>query len=137
MLSNEIYEKRQKDFILGFTGEDEVIQILREKMDPYIKPCSQFNLFDFETCNCLYELKTRRCNHNTYNDTMIGMNKILYAQNNLEKDIFFIFNYKDGLYYWKFNIIQPLNYRYGGRSDRGSNEYKEYAFIPISYLTKL
>ena len=137
MLSNETSFKRQEDMLLGLDGERSVIEILRQKMDPYMVTCSQFNLFDFESFNCLYELKTRRCNYDTYKDTMIGMNKIQYAQNHLEKDIFFIFNYKDGLYYWKFNIIQPLNYRYGGRTDRGNNECKEYAFIPISYLTKL
>ena len=66
---------------------------------------------------------------------MIGLNKIKYAQSNPDKDFYFVFAFTNGLYYWKYNADDKLNYRKGGRIDRGYKEIKEYAYIPISLLT--
>jgi hypothetical protein len=71
---------------------------------------------------------------------MVGENKLAFAKTST-KDIYFVFSFTDGLYYWKYNeedIINDLvKIREGGRGDRGSNEYKSYAFIQNKLLEKV
>jgi hypothetical protein len=63
------------------------------------------------------------------------LNKKKYAQGNPDKEFYFVFAFTDGLYYYKYNPDDILNYRKGGRVDRGYKEIKEYAYIPIYLLT--
>ena len=91
-------------------------------------------------------MKARRCQTNTYNSTMVGMNKINKAKILSRKnfDIFFFFYFTDidytqcDLYYWKYSTvdIDKCECKTGGRKDRGKNEIKKYFYIPISLLIK-
>ena len=93
--------------------------------------------FDFQSSNKFVELKSRNLEYNKYPDTMIGLNKIEYARANPDKEYYFCFAFNDGLYFWKYNKEDKLNYRSGGRFDRGYNEIKHYAYIPIQLLKKI
>jgi len=93
--------------------------------------------FDFIGKNKFVELKARNCEYKKYSDTMIGMNKIEFAKANPDKECYFCFLFTDGLYYWKYNEDDKLNYRSGGRFDRGYNEIKQYAYIPINLLKNI
>ena len=106
-----------------------------EKLDYY-------NDFDFtnKNNNLLIELKSRRCNIDQYEDTMISISKINKAKkiiknksNNVE--IYFFFYYlSNELYYWKYDdkidlrVDNNCNYR-GIR--------KQYTYIPTNLLTKI
>ena len=108
-----------------------------------------YNTFDFynEEQQLYIELKSRHCQVNTYTSTMIGMNKLNKAKILSRKKCniysFFYFtntNYSEcDLYYYKFNIdeLDQLIYKSGGRIDRGKNEIKKYAYIPITLLIKI
>jgi len=132
-------EQWQADCRLGYDSEISLLEQLREKFNRDIIPCSNYFIFDFQSYRTYYELKTRRCKSTDYKDTMIGLNKITYAQNNYDnKDFLFLFNFTDGLFYWKFDVKEQLNYRMGGRMDRHyGNELKEYCFIPTHLLKKV
>ena len=67
---------------------------------------------------------------------MIGLNKIKRAQK-AKKDIYFIMIFDNGMYCYKYDINDQLNYRISGRRDRGFNEFKQYAFIPKELFTKI
>ncbi len=54
-----------------------------------LKKLSRFNKFDFEGDTALFEVKTRRNNHDAYPSTMIGYNKIV-ACKKCEQDVYFI-----------------------------------------------
>jgi len=97
------------------------------------------SIFDFESENIFIELKTRRCLSSTYKDTMIGMNKIEFAEKNSDKDFYFCFQFLDGLFYWKFNVEEKEKLRFGkgGRWDRGKNEIKDYCYIPVHLLNNI
>jgi hypothetical protein len=97
---------------------------------------SKFNKFDFEGDTALFEVKTRRNNYNKYPSTMIGYNKIL-ACNKCEKDVYFIFQYLDGNYYYKYSNDESFEIKKGGRFDRGRPESNYYCFIPIEKLIKI
>ena len=99
------------------------------------------SIFDFEGDNLLIELKTRTNTKDKYPDTMIGVNKIKKAnvlyKKNLEMQVYFVFCFTDGLYYWKYDPTLNLRVDQGGRTDRGRLEIKSYAFIEVDLLTKL
>jgi hypothetical protein len=101
-----------------------------------LKKLSRFNKFDFEGDTALFEVKTRRNNYKDYPTTMIGYNKILHAQN-CEQDVYFIFQYLDGNYYYKYCKDETFEIKKGGRFDRGRPETDYYYYIPIEKLIKI
>ena len=101
-----------------------------------LKKLSRFNKFDFEGDTAFFEVKTRRNDYNKYPSTMIGYNKFL-ACKKCEKDVYFIFQYLDGNYYYKYSNDESFEIKKGGRYDRGKIESNYYCFIPIEKLIKI
>jgi hypothetical protein len=122
------------DYSFGIKCENQVIQVLKETY-PDILKTAQNHPFDFITGNTFFELKSRRNNHNTYPDTMIGYNKIQYAKMNPDKNYVFLFKFLDGLYKHDFDPQKTYSVRQGGRIDRGAPEIKDYVFIPVKELS--
>lgn len=134
-------EIKQNDLKFGLKGEQDCIDIVRNYFDKELKKDNNnFFVFDYSCKNCYVELKSRRCNHNTYPDTMVGKNKLDYASNT-DKEVYFVFSFFDGMYYWKYNTEDLANgnvsFRKGGRVDRGKDEIKDYAYIKTSCLSKI
>jgi hypothetical protein len=118
--------------------EEEHFLFLQEYFnDPTLKKTTKkFSTFDYNSDNIIIELKKRNFDFGKYEDYMIGLNKIKRAQK-AKKDIYFIMIFDNGMYCYKYDINDKLNYRSGGRRDRGYNEYKQYAYIPIELFTKI
>lgn len=96
-------------------------------------------VFDFKDNNgTYYEIKSRNNYHNKYPTTMVGHNKLLFADR-LNKPVYFVFKFTDGIYYYEYDKskINELQISKGGRCDRGKQEYKQYAYIPIELLKKI
>lgn len=130
---------RKKDFETGDLGEKYVLPILQEYWNVKLYKTASYFEFDFIDNNGrFYEVKTRNISHNIYPSTMVGYNKIEFA-NTLCKSVYFIFNFTDGVYYYKYNVrkLDELIIKLGGRCDRGKDEYKKYAYIPIYKLKKI
>jgi hypothetical protein len=126
------------DYNFGKKSEEELYSLIKNTFDKTLKPKKEkYALFDFESANTAVELKTRRCTSNTYPDTMIGLNKIEYANRNSDKTIIFCFNFTDGLYYFKHQEEYDYNVKYGGRYDRGRKEVKKYCYIKRENLIKV
>lgn len=131
----------KEDFDFGTAKEKSEIQVLREKFHPMLKKIEDnYFVFDFGCKNCYVELKSRRCAHDKYEDTMVSMNKIEYASHT-ERPVYFCFSFTDGIYFWQYNKEDLENgnveIRKGGRTDRGVDEIKDYAFIKNKILTKI
>ena len=126
----------QSDYIVGRANEITYLPHLQRAFnDPTLSHTkSKTDIFDFYSDNKFIELKSRNFEYSKYPDTMIGLNKITYAKANPDKEFYFVFCFTNGLYYWKYNEDDQLNYRKGGRYDRGYNEIKQYAYIPINLL---
>jgi hypothetical protein len=122
------------DYVYGIKSENEVIACLKQT-HPEILKTAQNHPFDFVTNDTFFELKSRRNNHDTYPDTMIGYNKIQYARMNPDKNYVFLFKFLDGLYKHDFDPQKNYSVRQGGRTDRGAPEIKDYVFIPVKELT--
>ena len=78
-----------------------------------------YDMFDFKAEKLRIELKSRKVMKYTYPDTMIDSCKILKGLRRMKYkkyDIYFFFNFNDGLSYYKLTvgddnrfIFQPLN----------------------------
>ena len=128
----------EEEYNKGKEHEDEHFLFLQEYFnDPTLKQSKKiFSTFDYNSDNIIIELKKRNFESTKYKDLLIGLNKIEKAKK-AKKDIYFIMDMDDGLFCYKYDINDKLNYRSGGRRDRGYNEYKQYAYIPIELFTKI
>ena len=128
----------EEEYNKGKEHEDEQFIFLREYFnDPTLKQTTKkFSTFDYNSNNIIVEIKKRNFDSNKYPDLMIGLNKIEKAKKQ-KKDIFFIMDMDDGMFCYKYDINDKLNYRSGGRKDRGCNEFKPYAYIPMDLFTKI
>jgi hypothetical protein len=127
------------DYIVGRASEEKYLPCLQRafKDESLTHTRHKSDIFDYIGNNKYIELKTRSFENTKYPDTMIGLNKIKYAQDNPDKEFYFVFAFTNGVYYWKYNADDKLNYRKGGRVDRGYKEIKEYAYIPIHLLKNI
>ena len=127
----------KKDYTFGLKKEIELLPKIKLFFnDETITQLDRLNVFDYKGDNKYIELKSRNNNYNKYPTTMIGYNKIKKALE-LNEDVYFIFNFTDGIYYYKFDRDKELEIKQGGRRDRGKNEIKDYYFIPIEILQKI
>lgn len=115
---------------LKFGLNEEVLQksLLEKWVGGSIKKLDCMNLFDFEVSNqkIFLELKSRRITHNKYKTAFIGQNKVNYAVEKVKEgyEVFFIFNYVDGLYYVKFHHnMTKYPTKYLKRFDRCNGNY--------------
>ena len=126
----EAYEEAKKH-------EDENFEFLKEYFNEPIQQTKKcFSTFDYSSNNIIIELKQRNFDFGKYEDYMIGLNKIEKAKKS-NKTIYFIMLCDNGLYSYKYNIDDKLNFRSGGRRDRNVNEFKQYAYIPSELFIKI
>lgn len=131
-------KKKIEDIEFGLSKEKEYFEVIKEQLDNTLRQSdNKFSLFDFFGENSYVELKSRKVRHNQYPDTMVGYNKIEFAEKSPSNKVYFVFSFTDGLYYYQFNkehIGKGIRIDYGGRTDRGENEIKKYAYIDTSLL---
>jgi hypothetical protein len=132
--------KCEQDIKLGNEGEDKCLPIFREKFDKYLCKTNRYSLMDYISPTMYIELKTRNCNHDKYNDIVIGKNKVDFSFKSNKKCIL-AFNFQDGIYYYIVDKKDfdngDIYYAIGGRYDRGVDERKEVAYIKRKLLIKL
>jgi hypothetical protein len=126
--------KFKDDLTFGLTQEDVLLDVIQKKFDIDLAKTKRNCTFDYESKKVLVELKTRRVKKDQYPDSMIGLNKIELASTS-DREVYFVFQFTDGLYYWKYNKEDKLEYRGGGRCDRGKNEFKDYCYIPTALFS--
>lgn len=133
-------EIRKNDKMFGNQKEEEAFNIIKSALGiSKLMKCNKWFVMDFRSDDCFIELKGRRCSSTQYKDTMVGKNKMDYAET-CGKDVYFCFSFSDGIFYWKYDkeqIGKKVRFDRGGRNDRGRPEFKEYAFIDTSLLTKI
>ena len=129
-------EIRKKDLEFGIKKEIELLETFKNFFN-----CNELLMtdknypFDYINNKLQIELKSRNNSYSKYPSTMIGKNKIEFANKN-KKETYFCFNFTDGVYYIKYDKEKFDLYeeKIGGRQDRGKFEYKPYIYIPICEL---
>jgi hypothetical protein len=127
---------KSKDLEFGFSNENKYFELIKKTFDINLERTTKNYIFDYESDKTLVELKSRRCDSNTYPTTMVGENKIKYAEKST-KDVYFVFAFNDGVYYWKYDKNVELKIDVGGRMDRGRLELNKYAYIKKELLKKI
>ena len=127
---------KQRDLLNGKKEEKRVKPILERFFNIELKNTTNNYVVDFCNNDNVFELKSRNNEHNKYPDTMIGSNKIEFAKKT-KKNVYFVFSFTNGIYYWKYNPKNILIEKISGRKDRGKKEYKLYSYIPINWLIKI
>jgi len=128
----------KSDYSFGKNKEAEYYGAIKNYFnDNIIQTTSRFEKWDFIGDKAVYELKSRYNNHNTYADTMIGLDKI----STTEKEIVFLFGFYDGLYYIKydkelFKEFPVRNFQRNNRADYKDVD-KPYIYIPIKHLIQI
>jgi len=139
MNNQSLFQKKYaEDRKFGTSEEDKQLDKLKTAFgDDLEKIQSRWSRMDYKSSNCYVEMKSRRCNHNTYETTMVGEGKLKYAEKR-EVPTYFAFNFQDGIYYWKYNKEDIENgkvtFSEGGRYDRGRIEKDMYAYIEKDLL---
>ena len=129
-----------KDIYFGLKNEETVMDILKKDFPTIAKTPTTSHPYDFVTTDengqrTYFELKSRRCFSTTYPDTMIGANKLQFANENSHSQFVFLFKFNDGLFKHHYDPLKEYSIRKGGRYDRARPEVSMYAYIPITELT--
>lgn len=97
----------------------------------------EFDLIDREN-KVLVEVKSRSTARLQYSTTMVGANKIEKGKKYVEAGwlVLFAFEFTDGIFYHSYEG-EELEIRLGGRTDRGRQEIKDYAFLDAKSLIRL
>jgi len=130
-------KKNEEDLEMGQLNEVYIKDIICSHFNiPNITQTPYSHPMDFYFDDVYFEVKSRRNNHDKYLTTMIGYNKIEWIKENNIKDVYFVFVFYDGDYYYKYNPDDNFETTTGGRWDRGKVEKKLYYYIPTNKLTK-
>lgn len=123
-----------KDFQDGMRAEARVYSQLKE-FDPTVKSTYTSCVVDFVSEDRIYELKKRNCKKNTYPTTIVGYNKLQYADKQ-DKRLVLLFEFTDGLYYCEYTkdmIYSVQKFVRNKRSDYNDHR-KDYVYIPVEQL---
>jgi len=129
--------KKEQDLEIGQLNELYIQDILCSHFKlPYLNQTTFFHPMDFYCDGVYFEVKSRRNTHDKYDTTMIGYNKIQWIKDKNIKDVYFVFIFTDGDFYYKYNPEDKFETGIGGRWDRGKVEKKLYYYIPTNKLIK-
>ena len=134
--------KKTLDINLGLKNEDDLFNTLKIFFnEPDLKKTEKYSLTDYISNDKLIELKTRRCNYNSYPSTIVGLNKCNNYDNQKNKNCYFVFNYlKDNtIYYIQYNteLFKTFEIEKTSIYRDNKNEPKINIHIPIKYFKKI
>lgn len=128
----------KNDYEFGINQESKILDIIKShfKDDNVIKTIERYSKYDF-IGNNIYELKSRNNKYDAYPTTLITNDKII----NTDKDLYFIFNFIDGVYYIKYDEIKFKNYLTTKFVRKQRIDYKDreqlHIFVPIVDLIRI
>ena len=136
--------KLKKDLNFGLGEEVNIKDVLEKQFNNKLNKLPPFDPFDYIGGDCVIEIKSRRIYHNQYETIYFGMNKLnkgrLYLSEGIR--VYFVFNCKDGIYYWEFHdydnqINNDFYFAEGGRTDRNINEREMLVNLKTNKLIKV
>jgi hypothetical protein len=131
----------RQDLAKGMTSEEFCHPFLQRLTSAPLRRLEPFARFDYESEDCLIELKTRlNVSSKSYSTTMINKHKVDAAKGKSKK-VYYAFRFTDGIYYIQyspelFDTFQSLPLTIQDRADYIEVE-EDKMFIPIENLTLL
>ena len=119
------------NYLLGLQNEIKIKPIIEKFFNIELSHGNRYDTFDFYNDDNYVELKCRNCYSYSYNDLMMNLNKWKegYTHIKFNKNIYYVFKFKDGIYYYKQNLTDKFQIK----------EYnnKEYIYILTDKLLKI
>lgn len=117
----------------GLENEIKNLPLLQQKFGMDLRRTSnRYETYDFENDEYLIEQKSRRCQSNTYNSYMFGINKLNKDALTTNKKYIIVFDFIDGIFYYEFNKDDvDIGITYGLNGD------KAVAYINASLFQRL
>ncbi len=99
---------RQSDYEWGVEQETKVFPVVQNYFGGSVtRSRNKKERFDCSDTNSIYEIKSRKCNSSHYPTTVITTDKAV----EIGKNIYFIFNFYDKVYYIQYNAERFRNYQ--------------------------
>jgi hypothetical protein len=128
------------DSAYGLKKEKEMFPIIKKFIkDDTLKLIEyKYSLHDYGSKMNRVELKSRHNKMNSYNTTIVSVNK-MESFRVFNGDAYFFFNFYDGLFVIKYDseVFDTFRQQTITRTDRGKVESGLYVLIPVSLLTKI
>lgn len=134
---NDMNPIKLADLKRGFFEEGRMQAVLEKFHNTKLTKCEDNFTFDYYNEEAFYEIKSRNCTFDRYPTTMVGKNKIDFANALPDKKFYFVFCFQDGDFIFEYDKSVKLYFEMGGRCDRGRDEYKQYCYIPIRHLYRI
>ena len=130
--------KFNHDLKFGLESEKQLKPIIEKLFNTKFNFTHQKHYWDFiDVDHKIYiELKTRRIKHNQYKSLYFSYAKKKFIDKNPNYDYYIFYKCLDGIYYFKYEE-NKIFMSYGGRIDRGKNEYKKLCNVYTKNLIKV
>ena len=119
------------NYFKALENEIRIKPILEKFFNIELTHNNRYSIFDFCNENNYIELKCRNCYSTKYSDLMMNLNKwnVGFKFMNFNKNVYYVFEFIDGLYYYKQEINANFEIR----------KYKniKYIYIPNYKLQKI
>jgi hypothetical protein len=134
------------DYAFGKAGEAQTLPTLNRYFNTEMVEQSRYAPFDFICKNntIYFELKTRKCKHDTYGTLWINYDKVSQAKEGIkthpERKYYFAFNLQDGIWFIEYNeeLFSKFNDGYFQRRDRDVIQPEQHILnIPVEHLRQL
>lgn len=134
------------DYAMGKAGETTALPLLNRFFQTSFNPQPRYAPFDFicKNTTLFFELKTRKCRHNTYPTLWINVEKVELAKKgkreNPDRRYFFAFNCYDGIWYIEYDeqLFNAFTDEWFQRTDRDINDpSRNLLNIPVEHLRQL
>lgn len=130
------------DYEFGTHHEEKNIGLISKVFNKNLVRRGGMATMDYDDGGCFYlELKSRRIKHNQYPTTLIGANKVKFAEQDPSRECWFCWNYTDGIWGLKykkelFDTFEHGEFSRGDRPDH-HNRPQEVYWIPHKHLQRL
>jgi hypothetical protein len=134
------------DYAFGKQGEATSLPKLNKYFSTEMVEQPRYAPFDFICKNntIYFELKTRKCKHNTYPTLWINWDKVQTAKaalrTNPDRKYYFAFNLYDGIWFIQYNetLFDGFSDGWFQRTDRDTNDPPQHILnIPVEHLSEL
>ena len=103
---------QKADLAFGAKNQNQVLPLINKFFnDEAVEYENEFSTQDYYSDRAVYELKSRHIKHNQYPTAIIGCNKCNLGGEDIDKELYFLFKYTDGLFYIKYDNNQFANYK--------------------------
>ena len=131
----------KQDLAKGMCSEDFCLPYFQRLSPSPVRRLGKYARFDYESDDCLIELKTRfDITSKTYDTTMINKHKVDAAKGQTKK-VYYAFRFTDGIYYIQYDPVVFADFQYMPLTIQDRADYIEVEedkmFIPVKCLTLL